>query len=119
MPQPSLIGQLLNRLNSGIASAPELAQAVGVSQSSMSRTLRILVSDGRVLRIGSTRGARYASRRDISRIGSAWPLRRIDRAGALHDLGQLYALAAGEYYFEPSQQARTEDFAWRGVSPRL
>jgi len=119
MPQPSLIDQLLTRLNSGIASAPELEQAVGVSQSSMSRTLRILVSDGRVLRIGSTRGARYGLRRDISGIGSAWPLRRIDRAGTPRDLGQLYALAADEYYFEPSQQARGEDFAWGGVSSGL
>jgi len=119
MPQPSLIDQLLTRLNSGIASALELEQALGVSQSSMSRTLRILVSDGRVLRIGSTRGARYGLRRGINGIGSSWPLRRIDRAGALHDLGQLYALAAEEYHFEPSQQARTEDFAWGGVSSGL
>jgi len=119
MPQPGLIDQLLARLHSGIASAPELEQALGVSQSSMSRTLRTLVSDGRVLRIGSTRGARYASRRGISGIGSSWPLRRIDRAGALHDLGRLHALAAGEYYFEPSQEARTEDVAWGGVTPGL
>ena len=119
MPQPGLIDQLLTRLNSGIASAPELEQALGVSQSSMSRILRRLVSDARVLRIGSTRGARYGLRRGISGIGSSWPLRRIDRAGALHNFGQLHALAAGEYYFEPSQQARTEDFAWGGVSPGL
>ncbi|TLY63916.1 MAG: hypothetical protein E6K48_00860 [Gammaproteobacteria bacterium] len=115
MPQPGLIDQLLTRLNSGIASAPELEQALGVSQSSMSRILRRLVSDARVLRIGSTRGARYGLRRGISGIGSSWPLRRIDRAGALHNFGQLHALAAGEYYFEPSQQARTEDFPQRVV----
>ena len=119
MPQPSPNDQLLARMGSGIASSPELEQALQVSQSSMSRTLSRLIAEGRVVRIGSTRGARYGLRRDIEGIGSSWPLRRIDRVGSVHEIGILYALAADQYYLELSRQALDQGFARGQVSSGL
>lgn len=119
MPQPSSTEQILARLGSGTASSPELEQALQVSQSSVSRALNRLITEGRVVRIGSTRGARYGSRRDIEGIGSVWPLRRIDRDGNIHEIGTLHALAADEYYLEPSRQAIDQGFTWGQVSSGL
>lgn len=119
MPQPSSIDSLLVRLGAGIASSPDLEQALGASQSWMSRTLNRLMTEGRVVRIGSTRGARYGLRRDIEGIGSSWPLRSIDRSGSLHELGILHALAADQYYLEPSRQAIEQGFAWGQVTSGL
>lgn len=119
MPQPNLLDELLTRLRSGSAASAELGQAFGVSQSWMSRTLRRLVQEGRVIRIGRTHGARYALKRDIEGIGSSWPLRRVLRDGSIDELGTLYALAADEYYFEANAGATARGFAWAGVSTGL
>src|SRR5882724_543550 len=113
------LDQLLARLGSGVVSSPQLEQALGVSQSWISRSMRRLVAEGRVVRIGSTRGARYGLRRAIEGTDSSWPLRRVDRAGNIHELGLLYALAADEYYFEASRSALDSGFAWGGVSAGL
>jgi hypothetical protein len=107
---------LLARLRGGIASSAELERALGASQSWVTRALRQLVKDGQVLRIGSTRGARYASRRDIDDIGSQWPLQRVDPTGEIQEIGALYSLAAAQYFFEPNQKALAAGFAWSGVS---
>jgi hypothetical protein len=53
--------------------------------------------------------------RQIEGIGAQWPLRRIDAAGDIHPLGILYALAAGEFYFEASATS----FAWSGLTTGL
>lgn len=119
MPRPARIDLLLTRLGVGITSASDLGHALGISQPSVSRALRNLADDGRVLRIGSTRGARYALRREIEGVGSAWPLRRVDRNGDIHEIGNLHALAADQYYLESSSGALTEGFAWGGVSEGL
>jgi hypothetical protein len=119
MPTLNATAQLLARLSSGVVSSPQLEQALGVSQSWISRALRRLVADGRVVRIGSTRGARYGLRREIQGAGSSWPLRRIDRAGNIHEIGNLYALAADEYYLEASRSALDSGFACGGVSAGL
>ena len=107
---------LIAKLRGGITSSAELERALGLSQSRVSRALRQLLNDGQVLRIGSTRGARYALRRDIEGIGSHWPLRRVDPTGKIHEIGILYALAAAQYFFEPNQEALAAGFAWSGVS---
>jgi hypothetical protein len=120
MPTPTnATDQLLARLGSGVLSSPQLEQALGVSQSWISRSMRRLVAEGRVVRIGSTRGARYGLRRAIEGIGSAWPLRRVDQMGKIHELGSLYALAADEYFFEASRSALDGGFAWGGVCAGL
>jgi hypothetical protein len=114
MPTRSL-DTLLRRLEAGSASSAELERATGQSQSAMSRRLRALIAERRVLRMGSTRGARYALLRNLPGIDGQWPLRQVGLDGAIHELGVLSALAADEYYFESS----SDSFAWRGLTQGL
>lgn len=89
---------LVPRLRSGPKSTPELAQSLGISEPTVLRALRTLERDQCVLRIGKTRGARYALRRNVGAIGARWPLFRIDESGAVHELGMLEALERDSYY---------------------
>lgn len=116
MPPPDQTELLLRRLSAGTVSSRELEQLLGLSQSSVSRVLRSLIEDRRVLRVGTTRGAQYGLRRQIESIGDAWPLHRINTSGAIEELGTLHALAADQYYFEPTRQALAMRFAWEGIS---
>lgn len=106
---------ILARLAAGAASSPELEQLLGQSQSTLSRLLRQLIADGQVIRMGSRRGARYASLHTVEGIGSHWPLRRIDGQGHVHDLGTLHSLAGGEYFLETT----LESFHWDGLTHGL
>lgn len=90
---------LLRALSEGATSSSVLAEALGVSQPTLSRLINPLIEAGHVLKIGATRGARYALRREVRGAGSEWPLFRIDMTGAAHALGTLYALGAGQFYF--------------------
>jgi len=92
---------LLRALRRGTATAAELEQELSRSRRWLWTHLPQQVAAGRIVKMGGTRGARYGLRREIEGIGSAWPLRRIGRAGLIEDLGTLYALAADQYYFEP------------------
>jgi HipA-like C-terminal domain len=85
-------------LSLGPTSNPEMARVLGASQSTISRTMRALERDQQVLRIGKTRGARYALRRNITTIGSHWPVYRIDETGAVQELGNLESLERNSYY---------------------
>jgi hypothetical protein len=107
---------LIRRLGAGAASAQELEQVLGVSQPTVNRLLRELIDARRVLRTGTTRGAQYGLRRSIDSIGDAWPLHRIDQAGAVRELGTLFALAADQYCFEPTGTSLRDGFAWSGIS---
>jgi hypothetical protein len=106
---------VLRRLSEGTASAAELERALGQSQSTVSRLLRDLISRGQIIRIGSTRGSRYAMLRTVEGIGSSWPLRRIDEHGHPHEMGVLHALAGTEYFFQP----HARNFQWGGLSDGL
>lgn len=106
---------ILRRLNEGPAASAELERLLGQSQSSTSRLLRDLLSRNEIIRLGATRGARYARLRAIEGIGSQWPLRRVDEDGGIHDLGTLRALAGSVYYLESSAR----DFAHAGTSSGL
>lgn len=106
---------LLRRLEAGTASADELVAVTGQSRSSVARRLRELIARHQVLRMGTRRGARYALLRPIEGIGAQWPLRRIDAHGAVHALGTLHALAAGEFHFESA----ADSFAWGGTTAGL
>lgn len=97
--------QLIHHLQAGVASAGELMRALGISQASISRLTTELIRQNRVLRIGATRGARYALRRDVGSIGSSWPLYRIDAKGHAHRAGILNALAGNQYYFEAADES--------------
>jgi hypothetical protein len=73
-------------------------QALRVSQTTASRALRELERHQRVLRMGSTRGARYALRRSVAAIGSQWPIYRVDEEGTPRELGALNAIHRDSYY---------------------
>jgi HipA-like C-terminal domain len=105
--------QLLTLLGKGVAASAELEAALDLSQSAVSRLLRGLLSDGRITRLGTTRGARYGLLRPIGNIGSRWELRQIDAIGNVHLMGQLQALSGGQYSFSPSSQFH---FSWGGVT---
>ncbi len=107
--------RVLQRLRTGTASSAELERLLGQSQSQVSRLLRDLIRRDAVVRIGATRGARYALLRAIEGIGGRWPLRRVAEDGRVHDLGVLHALAGTEFYFESAGA----DFAWAGVTDGL
>lgn len=106
---------ILRRLGDGTASAAELEQLLGQSQTYVSRQLRALIGRELVVRIGATRGARYGLARQIEGIGSRWPLRRVDEDGRIHDLGVLHALGGAEFHFESGHA----NFEWTGVSDGL
>jgi len=110
------VDALVVRLNSGSTSSAELEQATGMSQSWVSAALRSLITQGRVVRIGSRRGARYALRREIPSIGSAWPLYRIGPEAEPMELGMLHALVADEYYLDATMAAIADGFAVASLS---
>lgn len=120
---------VLRRLTDGTASSAELEQLLGQSQSQVSRLLRDLIRHDAVVRIGSTRGARYALLRAVEGIGGRWPLRRVGEDGRVHDLGVLHALAGTEFYIESTgvtdglpyflQDQRPAGFLGRGVPQRF
>jgi DNA-binding transcriptional ArsR family regulator len=98
MSDPRTLSAIAVRLAQGTARAADLARALNVSQPTLSRALRELERGGQVLRLGGmTRGARYAQRRTIAGIGSAWPLYRVDLNGEVQELGVLHALARDTY----------------------
>jgi hypothetical protein len=114
--QGDLSQRLINRLASGTATAEELGGIGAASESSVARALRRLIDDGRVLRMGRARAVRYGYRRVIETIGSQWPLRRVDQAGGIEELGTLFSLAADEYYLYVYPAVKERGFVWGGVS---
>jgi hypothetical protein len=98
---------VLGFLNRGPASGIELAQALTVHQSTVSRALRPLEQSGRVVRVlGTTRGARYGLARAVGTGGASWPLYQIDAEGTPFELGTLHAI-------------ERDHFAVRGGPPRI
>lgn len=88
--------QLRALLATGVAlSGRELQQALGVSQATLSRTLRQLQGDVAVL--GRARQTQYALLREVRGLGCRFPLLRIDAEGVLHRVGELMALAGGRF----------------------
>src|ERR1700692_2423344 len=84
---------VLEFLARGPASGLEVAQALTVHQSTMSRALRPLEQGGRVVRmLGTTRGARYGLARAVGTVGTSWPLYQIDAQGTPIELGPLHAI---------------------------
>jgi biotin operon repressor len=89
---------LIEQLARGPAGTPELSRALGTSQPTISRAISTLQREGRVVRMGSTRGARYGLARPVDAIGSRWPLFRVNESGQLIELGPLHALQKDAYY---------------------
>lgn len=106
-----LAERVIDSLRSGPAAALELARRLDVSQPTLSRTLRPLEARGRVIRFGTTRGARYGLTRDVRTIGNRWPLYRIDAAGVPHEVATLIAVEPDHYHARsgPPRVARLSD----------
>lgn len=103
----------------GLVRAADIAQELGVNQSTVSRLLAD--AGARVVRIGRARAARYALTRHIGRAGSHWPLYRINPEGRSERLGELHALGGEQIWFEtsgPRPAFLHGDFA-NGVFPGL
>ncbi len=98
MPSSALAENLTAQLAKGPADALGLTRALGISQPTLSRALAALQRQQRVVRIGTTRGARYGLARAVDAIGSRWPLFRVDQSGRLSELGPLHALQRDFFY---------------------
>jgi hypothetical protein len=75
-----------------------MSQALGVSQSTLSRLLRPLERSGRIVRLGVTRGARYGLARAVASVGHCWPLYRIDEAGSPEEIATVHAIERDRYF---------------------
>jgi DNA-binding transcriptional ArsR family regulator len=93
-----LLSELRRR---GVLTPGELQTALGVSQSTISRAISENGGD-RIVRIGRARATRYGLRRDVRGLGSEWPLYRICYDGRAELVGQLHALAGGNWYLQQS-----------------
>jgi len=74
--RPTSLADILLLLRSGAAPSPDIERGLGLSQSTASRYLRQGIAEKRIVRLGTTKGARYALLRTIESIGSVWPLHR-------------------------------------------
>ena len=77
----------------GPATAEEMATAVGVDRSRVSRALTELGEP--IVRLGTTRGTRYALRRAVRGTGHTFPVRRIDAQGRAEEWAEVTALHGG------------------------
>lgn len=70
-----------------------MAATAGVDRSRVSRALTELGEP--IVRLGTTRGMRYALRRSVRGIGHTFPVRRIDASGQAEEWAELTALHGG------------------------
>ncbi len=81
-------------------SSSQLKEHLGTSQPTISRLLKR--AGERVVRIGKGRATRYAASRDAFGTGPRVPLFSVDEAGRIAQVGALWALAGGQYFFAAS-----------------
>lgn len=92
------ISAVEERLALGDGTVRELMLALGLSQPTLSRALRELERAGRVVRMGTTRGARYGLIRSVADVGSQWPVYRINEEADVQELGRLIALERTDFF---------------------
>jgi len=90
----------------GVATGAELRRGLKVSQPTLSRVIARLGEQ--IVRIGSTRNARYALRRELPQIGSSWPIFEINEEGQASLLGRVHALARDQYWFAATAPRHSE-----------
>lgn len=82
----------------GITPAPELTRQLGISPATLSRWTS--ADSGQIVRIGKTRGARYALHDEIEGIGARWPIWMIDPDGRPIPRGELHWLHGPASFWE-------------------
>jgi len=80
----------------GVTDGATLARLLGVSAPTLSRLVRR--AEGRVLRMGRTRAARYAATRQLEGLGAELPVFRVDERGEAKPHGVLHLLARGSWH---------------------
>lgn len=94
--------QLIQTLEAnGPTPASTLMRKLGITQTSLSRLIR--AAGPAVIKLGAARATRYVARRAVAGVGSAWPLYAIDATGRGHAIGELIALAQGQFVLQPEQ----------------
>lgn len=86
----------------GALSGRALAEAMGVSEPTVTRLIRRLGSS--IERVGAARSSRYLLRRAVRNFGDQWPVYRLDAHGRQRVWGQLRALYGG-FRFVPQGAA--------------
>ncbi|MDT8423339.1 MAG: type II toxin-antitoxin system HipA family toxin YjjJ [Desulfuromonadales bacterium] len=92
---------MLEKLATGTKTARQLANALDVSQPSISRSISNLGRD--VLVLGKGRATQYARPRIVRGTTSTFPVFRIDQAGDAHLIGRLHTLLAGQYWWHSEE----------------
>lgn len=104
---------VLHPLREGPASSTSLLRALQLPRPALARALQSLQREGEVLKVGATRGTRYALPRVIAGAGSSWPVFQVDTAGRVQEFGRLDALMPRHFHFESKRPAL------RGLSDAL
>ncbi|HET7922719.1 MAG TPA: type II toxin-antitoxin system HipA family toxin YjjJ [Gammaproteobacteria bacterium] len=88
----------------GVLSGGELQRALRISAATLSRQVR---GAERILRIGRTRGARYAAYRRVAGLPSRLPIFRVDAEGDVQLVANLHLLSLGQHWLEPMTATST------------
>jgi hypothetical protein len=107
------VPELLRALDKlGVAHAPDLQKALGISQPQLSRL--VTEAGDQVARLGRTRGSRYARARTVEGLQSPLTVVRVDESGDLHREAQLHLLSSGRQWLVP---AKGEAVLFVGLPP--
>ncbi len=98
----------------GVTSAGELTRQLGVSPATLSR--RVRAAEGRIVRIGRTRGARYGLHDEIPGIGAHWPIWEIAPDGSPEERSELHWLHGPTSYWETKPG---QGLVYEGMPPFL
>lgn len=93
--------RVLEKLATGTKTAKQLANALDVSQPSISRAIGKL--GGKVLVLGKGRATQYARPRILRGTTSTFPVFRVDRVGDAHLIGKLHTLMANQYWWQSEE----------------
>lgn len=107
-------------LAAGVLPAADLLARVGLSSGQSHATIRrALVTMGdRILPMGSARARRYGLSRAVVDAGTTWCIAKVDEGGRPALLGDLHAMASGQWYVDPARGVDSTLLWWgsdRGV----
>lgn len=98
MPSVSDLHTILRR--QGVTPASELTRQLGISPATLSRWTS--ADAGQIVRLGKTRGARYALHNEVEGIGAEWPVWMIEPDGTPVRRGRLHWLHGPASFWELS-----------------